>query len=83
MLFFHQNASDSLGIEIKDLLDEHATAHKVVSTSETSYIRENDFEIKGREGILEYLNGYVSEQVLPHSISADSCRIDPKTGKTC
>ncbi len=83
MLLFYYNPNDSLGDEIQSLLTDNSTAHKAIRTENSSYLKENDLEIHGRNEILEFLQQYIMQQQLPHIMSADSCRIDPETGKIC
>ncbi|MCR9250649.1 MAG: hypothetical protein NXI20_09495 [bacterium] len=83
MLYFYKNPSDQLAIEIEDALNEMSAAHRIIPTAEESFLAENEKEIRGQEAVKHFLENYFKLVTMPHSISADSCRIDPETGETC
>ena len=82
MLYFYKN-NDKLGDLIQNELEEMCAAHLVMQTSEPSHIIENEVKIIGKDPIMNFLSNFHKMQALPHSISADSCRIDPDTGEVC
>lgn len=85
MLYFHKNASDTLGDKIKETLLDMSAAHKVIDIDEgESFLRENEVEIKGEEQVFNYLKSYKSDLDYTRSLAADACVVRKDgDGKVC